>query len=151
VTSAGFRRMTAVCGMRYAVCATGRVYARRAAAAWREQLRLQAAKRFARGDGINEIALDLGVTEGSVRRWHRAWQAGGPEALRSKGPVSRERLGDEPTPRQKRPRAEARQKPATACAVRWVVPCGRQRPRYVKWTASWPDTEQRGDLCRVCS
>jgi hypothetical protein len=27
-----------------------------------------------------------------VRRWHRAWQAGGTEALRSKGPVSRERL-----------------------------------------------------------
>ena len=27
-----------------------------------------------------------------MRRWHRAWRAGGAEALWSKGPVSRERL-----------------------------------------------------------
>jgi inorganic triphosphatase YgiF len=27
-----------------------------------------------------------------VRRWHRAWREGGAEALRSRGPVSRERL-----------------------------------------------------------
>ena len=58
----------------------------------RERLRLEAAGRFARGDGINEIAHDLRVTPGSVRRWHRAWQDGGAGALRSKGPVSRERL-----------------------------------------------------------
>ena len=41
-----------------------------------ERLRLEAAGRFARGDGISEIARDLRVTEGSVRRWHRAWQDG---------------------------------------------------------------------------
>jgi transposase len=58
----------------------------------RERLRLEAAGRFARGDSINEIASDLRVTPGSVRRWHRAWQDGGAEALRSRGPVSRERL-----------------------------------------------------------
>ena len=58
----------------------------------RERLRLRAAGRFARGDSIEEIAHDLRVTEGSVRRWRRAWQDGGAEALRSKGPVSRERL-----------------------------------------------------------
>ena len=58
----------------------------------RERLRLEAAGRFARGDTINEIARDLRVTEGSVRRWHRAWRDGGAEALRSQGPVSRERL-----------------------------------------------------------
>jgi putative transposase len=62
----------------------------------RERLRLEAAERFARGDSIREIARDLRVTEGSVRRWHRAWQAGGTEALKSKGPVSREKL----SPRQ---------------------------------------------------
>src|SRR5438067_3108801 len=62
----------------------------------RERLRLQAAGRFARGDEISQIAHDLRVTEGSVRRWNRAWQDGGTEALRSKGPVSRERL----SPRQ---------------------------------------------------
>jgi putative transposase len=58
----------------------------------REQLRMEAAGRFARGDGIGEIARDLRVTESSVRRWHPAWQDGGCEALRSKGPVSREKL-----------------------------------------------------------
>lgn len=58
----------------------------------RERLRLEAAERFARGDTISEIARDLRVTEGSVRRWHRAWREGGTAALRSKGPVSREKL-----------------------------------------------------------
>src|SRR2546430_14460160 len=58
----------------------------------RERLRLEAAERFARGDGINEIAHDLRVMPGSVRRGHRAWQDGGTAALRSKGPVSREKL-----------------------------------------------------------
>ena len=58
----------------------------------RELVRLGAAGRFARGEGISEIAQDLRVTPGSVRRWRRAWQSGGTGALRSKGPVSRERL-----------------------------------------------------------
>ncbi len=58
----------------------------------RERLRLEAAGRFARGDGIDEIAQDLRVTPGSVRRWHKAWRDGGTAALLSKGPVSREKL-----------------------------------------------------------
>jgi transposase len=58
----------------------------------RERLRLEAAGRFARGDETSEIARVLRVTPGSVRRWRRAWQAGGIEALRSKGPVPAERL-----------------------------------------------------------
>jgi len=58
----------------------------------RERLRLEAAERFARGDGINEIARDLRVAPGSIRRWRRAGQDGGTEALRSRGPVSREKL-----------------------------------------------------------
>jgi len=62
----------------------------------RERLRLQTAGRFARGETISEVARDLRVTEGSVRRWRRAWRDGGTEALRSKGPVSREKL----SPRQ---------------------------------------------------
>jgi transposase-like protein len=63
----------------------------------RERLRLQAAGRFAHGGTIKEIARDLRVTEGPVRRWHRAWRDGGAGALRSKGPVSRERLSPPPT------------------------------------------------------
>ena len=58
----------------------------------RERLRLKAAGRFARGDSVREVARDLRVTEGSVRRWRRAWRDGGTEALKSRGPVSRERL-----------------------------------------------------------
>jgi Winged helix-turn helix len=56
----------------------------------RERLRLEAADRFARDGTIKEIAHDLRVTEGPVRRWRRAWQDGGTAALQSKGPVSRE-------------------------------------------------------------
>jgi putative transposase len=58
----------------------------------RERLRLEAAKRFAAGDSTDVIARDLRVTPGSVRRWRRAWADGGAEALRSRGPVSAERL-----------------------------------------------------------
>src|SRR5256885_10568338 len=58
----------------------------------RERLRLEAAGRFARGDAIGEIARDLRVTEGSVRRWQRAWRGGGGGALRAPGPGSRGKL-----------------------------------------------------------
>jgi putative transposase len=58
----------------------------------RERLRLEAAGRFARGDSTPEIAADLRVTERTVRRWRQAWRDGGAAALRSRGPVSRERL-----------------------------------------------------------
>jgi transposase-like protein len=66
------------------------VHARRAAAA--RAAALQAGEWFARGDEIDEIARDLRVTEGSVRRWRRVWRDGRTAALRSKGLVSRERL-----------------------------------------------------------
>ena len=86
MTSAGCRRMTGC--MRYAQ----RGGYTPAEQQRRERLRLEAAERFARGDAIREIACDLRVTECSVRRWRRAWQAGGTGALRSRGPVSREKL-----------------------------------------------------------
>ena len=57
----------------------------------RERLRLDAAGRFARGDGTPQIAADLRVTR-TVRRWRAGWRDGGTAALRSRGPVSRERL-----------------------------------------------------------
>jgi putative transposase len=87
----------------------------------REQLRLEAAGRFARGDAIGQIADDLRVTEGSVRRWHRAWKAGGTEALRSKGPVSRERLSPQQWARLE---AELRKGPLAhgfAADQRWTL------------------------------
>ena len=58
----------------------------------RERLRLEAAGRFARGDSTGEIAAQLRVTDRTVRRWRQAWRDGGAAALRSRGPVSRERL-----------------------------------------------------------
>jgi putative transposase len=87
----------------------------------RERLRLQAADRFAAGDGISVIARDLRVTAGSVRRWRRSWQQGGTAALKSKGPVSRERL----SPRQwARLEAELRRGPLAhgfANDQRWTL------------------------------
>jgi transposase len=87
----------------------------------RERLRLEAAGRFARGDGISEIALDLRVTEGSVRRWRRAWRDGGDAALHSRGPVSREKLSP---PQWARLEAELRKGPLAhgfAGDQRWTL------------------------------
>src|SRR5258707_5135817 len=87
----------------------------------REGLRLEAAGRFARGDRVSEIAHDLRVTPGSVRRWHRAWQDGGAEALRASGPGARERL----SPQQWAPLGvQLRKSPlAHGCAARqrWTL------------------------------
>ena len=58
----------------------------------RERVRLGAAERFERGDATAEVARDLRVTDRSVRRWRRAWEEGGVEALRSRGPTRVEKL-----------------------------------------------------------
>lgn len=57
-----------------------------------KRLRLEAAEGFERGDDAAVIAMDLRVTERTVRRWRKAWGEGGILALKSRGPVSRERL-----------------------------------------------------------
>ncbi|MEU7244423.1 winged helix-turn-helix domain-containing protein [Streptomyces sparsogenes] len=54
----------------------------------REELRLQAAERFARSAASSLIAKDLRVSVRSVQRWRQAWEEGGPRALRSQGPAS---------------------------------------------------------------
>jgi putative transposase len=58
----------------------------------RERLRLGAAERFEAGQSTKDIARELRVHERTVGKWRRAWKKGGREALRSKGPVSREKL-----------------------------------------------------------
>jgi putative transposase len=58
----------------------------------RELLRLRAGERFEDGQGTREIARELRVHERTVTRWRKSWREGGIEALRSKGPVSREKL-----------------------------------------------------------
>ena len=87
----------------------------------RERLRLEAAERFARGDDVDDIAQDLRVTPGSVRRWRRAWRDGGTAALRSEGPVSRERLSPQQWARLE---AELRKGPLAhgfAADQRWTL------------------------------
>src|SRR5439155_317229 len=104
----------------------------------RERLRLEAAGRFARGDAISEIAHDLRVTEGSVRRWYKAWRDGGDQALRSKGPVSREKLSPQQWARLE---AELRKGPlAHGSAARAAA--GSASPG---WPATGPGT------ARTCS
>ncbi|MFF9127997.1 winged helix-turn-helix domain-containing protein [Streptomyces sp. NPDC014889] len=61
---------------------------------FREELRLQAAERFTRGEASSVIAKDLRVSVRSVQRWRQAWDEGGPRALRSQGPVSLPRLSE---------------------------------------------------------
>lgn len=60
----------------------------------RERLRLEAAERFAAGDGNALIAKDLRVHVRSIQRWRRSWAQDGETGLRSKGPVSRPVLSD---------------------------------------------------------
>src|SRR5687767_7594872 len=59
---------------------------------WRERLRMQAAERFDRRESIKAGAEEFRITVPTVRRWRRQWREGGAEALRSRGPVSVERL-----------------------------------------------------------
>jgi transposase len=58
----------------------------------RERIRLEAADRFARGEGTAVVAAELRVGERQVRKWRQSWREGGTQSLRSKGPHSVERL-----------------------------------------------------------
>ncbi|MGW3985429.1 helix-turn-helix domain-containing protein [Streptomyces mirabilis] len=60
----------------------------------RQQLRMEAARRFARGENSPAIAKELRVHVRSVQQWRRTWQNGGAAALRSKGYGSLSRLTD---------------------------------------------------------
>jgi putative transposase len=60
----------------------------------REAVRMEAAELFAAGVKAPEVAARLRVTPVSANRWRRAWDVGGTEALRSKGPASRCRLSE---------------------------------------------------------
>jgi transposase len=51
----------------------------------RERLRFEAAELFAQGVSALEVARRFRVTRMSTHRWYRTWQAGGIEALASKG------------------------------------------------------------------
>jgi transposase len=57
-----------------------------------EGVRMQAGELFAAGHAQAEVARQLGVARQNVSRWHARWQAGGLQALASRGPTG-------PTPR----------------------------------------------------
>lgn len=50
-----------------------------------ERRRLKAVKLFQRGVSQAEIARKLKVTPAAVSQWHKAWQKGGKERLKSRG------------------------------------------------------------------
>ena len=55
----------------------------------REQVRLEAVERFGQRAPAAVIAAELRVSERSVRRWRRAWEAGGVAGLASRGQAAR--------------------------------------------------------------
>ncbi|AZQ32184.1 transposase [Streptomyces cyaneochromogenes] len=61
---------------------------------FREGIRLKAAQGFASGEPSSAIAKELRVSVRSVQRWRRAWDRGGPRALRSAGSASPPRLSE---------------------------------------------------------
>jgi transposase len=60
----------------------------------RETVRMAAAADFAAGASTAQAAARYRVSRMSAWRWHRDFEAGGREALRSKGPASRCRLDE---------------------------------------------------------
>jgi transposase len=58
----------------------------------REIVRLAAVEMFERRALVADIAAELRVSERSVQRWRRAWEAGGAPGLASKGQAARCRL-----------------------------------------------------------
>ncbi|MET7458632.1 winged helix-turn-helix domain-containing protein [Streptomyces sp. NPDC005574] len=61
----------------------------------REEIRLEAGRRFARGDRNSVIAKDLRVSERSVEQWRRNWRESDMQGLKSKGPAKLPKLSDE--------------------------------------------------------
>jgi transposase len=61
-----------------------------------EGVRMQAGALFAAGRSQAQVARQLGVARQNVSRWHARWQAGGLDALASRGPTgTAPRLSDQ--------------------------------------------------------
>jgi len=61
----------------------------------REQVRREAVERFEQRAPTAVIAAELRVSERSVRRWRRDWQAGGLSGVASRGQAARCRLDEQ--------------------------------------------------------
>uniref|UniRef100_A0AAU1HQ58 Winged helix-turn-helix domain-containing protein n=1 Tax=Streptomyces sp. NBC_00180 TaxID=2903632 RepID=A0AAU1HQ58_9ACTN len=87
----------------------------------REQLRLKAAELFEQGESSGAVAAELRVAPRTVRLRRQRWREGGVQALRSRGPVSPERL---PARQFARLEAELRRGPPAhgfAGGQRWTL------------------------------
>jgi hypothetical protein len=60
----------------------------------RELVRLAAVEKFEQRVPVPEIAVELRVSERSVQRWRRSWEAGGAPGLASKGQAACCRLDE---------------------------------------------------------
>jgi transposase len=61
-----------------------------------ERVRMQAGELFTAGRSQAEVAHHLGVARQNASRWHARWQAGGLQALVSRGPTgTAPRLSDQ--------------------------------------------------------
>ena len=60
----------------------------------RERVRQEAVRKFEQRAPAAVVAAELRVSERSVRRWRRAWQAGGPAGVASRGQATRCRLDE---------------------------------------------------------
>ncbi|MEV5511320.1 winged helix-turn-helix domain-containing protein [Streptomyces orinoci] len=62
--------------------------------AFRERIRVEAARMFAAGQDNAVVAKRLRVSVRSVQRWRRSWNDGGPKALQSRGSPGRPKLSE---------------------------------------------------------
>ena len=58
----------------------------------REQIRRRAAEMFAQSRTAPQVAAALEISTKAAYQWRRAWAAGGPDALASKGPPGPDRV-----------------------------------------------------------
>jgi transposase len=119
----------------------------------REQVRMQAVKMFEQRAPAAKIAAELRVTEQSVRRWRKAWLAGGPPGLASKGQAAQCRL-DEAQLAELETALEAGPLAAGYGGQRWTLARVRDliaRRFQVRYTipGTWYLLRRRGWTCQL--
>ncbi|WP_369209247.1 helix-turn-helix domain-containing protein, partial [Streptomyces sp. PU-14G] len=93
-----------------------------------EARRVRAAELFGQGRANAEIARMLGVSDESVRRWKRAWEKGGTDALRRRPATGRPpKLDDAQAERVRRALEQGRPQLAEARRVRAAELFGQGR------------------------
>jgi len=120
----------------------------------RERLRLEAAGRFARGDTIKEIRTTCGLPKGRCAGGTGPGGTAGPGALRSKGPVSRERLSPQQWARLEQELKKGPLAHGFAGDQRWTLGriktlIGKLFPRRVHVEGTWKLMRRHGWSAQV--